>query len=59
MINFVVKGLLTEGTTVDILSLHVFGRVIVILSSIKASKDLLEKRSDIYSDRPVLPITEM
>jgi hypothetical protein len=59
MTYFAVMGLLTEGTTGDILSFHVFGKVIVILSSIKASKDLLERRSDIYSDRPVLPITEM
>jgi hypothetical protein len=59
MIYFPVKGLLTEGTTGDVLSFHVFGRVIVMLHSIKASKDLLEKRSDIYSDRPVIPIFEM
>ncbi|KAH9975190.1 CyP450 monooxygenase [Russula compacta] len=43
----------------DILSFHVFGQVIVVLNSIKATKDLLEKRGDIYSDRPVIPILEM
>jgi hypothetical protein len=43
----------------DILSFHVFGKVIVILISIKASKDLLERCGDIYSDRPVIPIFEM
>jgi hypothetical protein len=29
------------------------------LSSIKATKDLLEKRGDIYSDRPAIPFYEM
>jgi hypothetical protein len=43
----------------DILSFHVFGKVIVVLNSIKASRDLLERRGDIYSDRPVIPIFEM
>ncbi|KAI9449576.1 cytochrome P450 [Lactarius psammicola] len=43
----------------DILSFHIFGQVIVVLSSTKATKDLLEKRGDIYSDRPVIPFYEM
>ncbi|KAI0278749.1 cytochrome P450 [Russula aff. rugulosa BPL654] len=43
----------------DVLSFRVFGRVIVVLNSLKANKDLLEKRGDIYSDRPVIPIFQM
>jgi hypothetical protein len=43
----------------DVLSFHVFGKVIVVLNSLKANKDLLERRGDIYSDRPVIPIVEM
>jgi hypothetical protein len=43
--------LFTTGLTGDVISLHVFGKVIVVLNSIKAAKDLLEKRGDIYSDR--------
>ena len=43
----------------DVLSFHVFGKVIVVLNSLKANKDLLEKRGDVYSDRPVIPIFEM
>ena len=39
----------------DVLSFHVFGQVIIILNSVKANKDLLEKRAEIYSDRPVIP----
>ena len=53
---------LTEGITAlagDILSFRVFGRVIVVLNSVKGSKDLLERRADIYSDRPVLQNTKM
>jgi len=50
---------LTKRITGDTLCLHVFGQVIVILSSVKATKDLLERRSDIYSDRPAIPIYEM
>jgi len=45
--------------TGDILCLHVFGQVIVVLNSVKATKDLLERRGDIYSDRPAIPIYEM
>lgn len=43
----------------DVFSLRVFGQVIVILNTSKATKDLLEKRGDIYSDRPVIPIFDM
>ena len=43
----------------DVMSFHIFGQVIVVLSSTKATKDLLEKRGDIYSDRPVIPFYEM
>jgi len=43
----------------DILSFHVFGQVVVVLNSIKTTKDLLERRGDIYSDRPPLTIYEM
>ncbi|KAI0253743.1 cytochrome P450 [Lactifluus subvellereus] len=43
----------------DVLSFHVFGRVIVVLSSAKATKDLLEKRGHIYSGRPMIPFYDM
>ena len=59
MIYIAGNGLLTEHMTGDVLSFHVFGKVIVVLNSIKATKDLLESRSDIYSDRPAMPIFEM
>lgn len=62
MIYFAAGELLTEEITAlagDILSFRVFGRVIVVLNSFKTSKDLLERRSHIYSDRTVPPSVEM
>ena len=60
-IYFTVNGLvrLTEEMTGDILSFHVFGKVIVVINSYETNKDLLERRAEIYSDRPVFPIFEM
>ena len=43
----------------DILSFHVFGQVIIVLNSVKATKELLDKCSEFYSDRPVVPFYEM
>ena len=43
----------------DVVSLQVFGKVIVVLNSVKATKDLLEKRGEVYSDRPVIPFHKM
>ncbi|KAI9441780.1 cytochrome P450 [Lactarius indigo] len=43
----------------DILYLQVFGQSIVVLCSLSAIKDLLEKRGDIYSDRPAWPIPQI
>ena len=59
MIHFSLKGLLTEWIAGDVISFHVFGKVIVVLNSLKASKDLLERRGEIYSDRPATPIFDM
>ena len=43
----------------DVLSFHVFGQVIIVLNTVKSTKDLLDKRGEIYSDRPVIPFYEM
>jgi hypothetical protein len=40
----------------DILYLQVFGQGIVVLCSLSSIKDLLEKRGEIFSDRPTLPM---
>jgi hypothetical protein len=37
----------------------VFGQVIIVLNSVKATKNLLDKRGEIYSDRPVIPFYDM
>jgi hypothetical protein len=52
------ESILTKNVG-DIMSFRVFGQVVVVLNSIKAAKDLLEKNADIYSDRPVIPFYEM
>ena len=52
-------ALLIKQILGDILSFRVFGQVIVVLNSIKSTRDLLDRRGDIYSDRPVTPIFEM
>lgn len=39
--------------------LRVFGQVIVVLCSLTAIKDLLERRGELYADRPNVPILEM
>ena len=43
----------------DVMCFRVFSQVIVVLCSLSAIKDLLEKRGEIYSERPTLPILEM
>ncbi|KAJ7458888.1 cytochrome P450 [Mycena latifolia] len=40
----------------DIIHLDVAGTSIVVLSSVEAVKDLFDKRSSLYSDRPRLPM---
>jgi hypothetical protein len=43
----------------DVLCLHILGEVVVVLCSLSAIKDLLEKRAQVYSDRHQIPILEM
>jgi cytochrome P450 len=38
---------------------RILGKDIVVLNTIKPIKDLLEKRGDVYSDRPVFPFVDM
>ncbi|KAJ7089521.1 cytochrome P450 [Mycena epipterygia] len=40
----------------DIIQLDLAGKSVVVLLSLKATEDLLEKRSSIYSDRPTSPM---
>jgi len=50
---------LTPAFQDDVISLRVFSEVVVVLNSLSSLKDLLEKRGQIYSERPALPIAEM
>ena len=59
LLRIIMDPFLTERSVGDVLSLRVFGQVIVILNTSKATKDLLEKRGDNYSDRPVIPFFDM
>ncbi|KAI0066585.1 cytochrome P450 [Artomyces pyxidatus] len=43
----------------DIISIQVFGQVIVILNSATVARDLLEKRGTIYSGRPTIHFWEL
>ncbi|KAH9987414.1 cytochrome P450 [Russula vinacea] len=43
----------------DVICFRVFNQVVVVLCSLSAIKDLLEKRAQTYSERPTLPILEM
>jgi hypothetical protein len=43
----------------DIIYLRAFSKVVVVLSSFSAIKDLLEKRGEYYSDRASIPIMKM
>ena len=56
---FSLNEVLTIRISGSIVSFHVFGKVIIVLNTTKAAKDLLEKRGDICSDRPVITFFEM
>ncbi|KAI0061752.1 cytochrome P450 [Artomyces pyxidatus] len=43
----------------DVISLRALGHVVVVLNSVDAARELLEKRGAIYSDRPAVPFLEM
>jgi hypothetical protein len=43
----------------DVICLRVFSEVVIILCSLSAIKDFLEKRAEFYSERPSLPVLKM
>lgn len=51
--------LITNCLVGDIVSFHVPGFHTVIINSAKVAKDLFEKRSAIYSDRPSMEMTNL
>ncbi|EJD05103.1 cytochrome P450 [Fomitiporia mediterranea MF3/22] len=40
----------------DVVYLHALGRSIIIIDSVKAARELLEKKSSTFSDRPAFPV---
>ena len=43
----------------DIVYCEALGQHVIILNSLKVVNDLFEKRSHIYSDRPLLPMRDV
>ena len=43
----------------DVIYTYAFGRSLIILNSVDAARDLLDKRSANFSDRPASPIIDM
>ncbi|KAI0061723.1 cytochrome P450 [Artomyces pyxidatus] len=43
----------------DVVSLNAAGRVVVILNSITAARELLEKRGSVYADRPTIVLLQL
>ncbi|KAJ7507869.1 cytochrome P450 [Mycena galericulata] len=43
----------------DIISIKIFSRNLVILNSVEAATELFEKRSTIYSERPLRPMAQL
>ncbi|KAJ7837671.1 cytochrome P450 [Mycena olivaceomarginata] len=43
----------------DLMHASVFGQHVIIINSVKTATELFEKRSHIYSDRPVVPIVKL
>ncbi len=43
----------------DLVHASALGQHIIIINSVKTAFELFEKRSHIYSDRPVIPMIEM
>ena len=48
------KGKRTDRFSGDFLYIHYFGKPVIVCNTFGAAKDLLEKRGQNYSDRPVM-----
>jgi hypothetical protein len=45
--------------TGDILHISAFGNHVVVINSLKMAEELFERRAQLYSDRPAIPIVEV
>ena len=41
------------------MSVHVFGQMTVVVNTIEAAKEMFQRRSTIYSDRPRMPTIDL
>lgn len=58
-VNRTLGDLLSRDITGDILHASAFGKHIVVLNNRKFAEDLFEKRAQLYSDRPDIPIVKV
>lgn len=54
-----VTGLIFLLILGDVIHIHFLGRSIIVLNSVQAATDLLDKRSANYSDRPAFPLLSL
>lgn len=54
MFNSLTRILITNVASGDIVSVSVFGQTMIIINSAQTAFDMLDKKSSIYSERPVL-----
>ena len=43
----------------DILHASAFGNHVVVINSLKLTEEIFERRAQLYSDRPVIPMAEV
>ena len=43
----------------DVVSVHTLGHLTLVVNTLEAAKEMFERRSAIYSDRPWIPMINM
>jgi len=43
----------------DILHASAFGNHVIVINSLKMAEEVFERRAQLYSDRPVIPVVEV
>ena len=56
LLNVLLSLVLTSMILGDVVHLQLLGRSIIVLNSVQAAIDLLDKRGANYSDRPAFPL---
>ena len=50
--SYTMVAKLKQSNLGDVIHVHILGHHMVVLNSLRAAQDLLERRGSIYSDRP-------